>query len=65
VSDLHVRDDRGLEAVRGVSFEVRCGEIVALAGVDGNGQQELVDAIAGLRDPDSGSVTRRSAPSHA
>jgi general nucleoside transport system ATP-binding protein len=57
VSDLHVRDDRGLEAVRGVSFEVRCGEIVALAGVDGNGQQELVDAIAGLRDPDSGSVT--------
>jgi simple sugar transport system ATP-binding protein len=51
-----VRDDRGLEAVRGVSLEVRAGEIVALAGVDGNGQQELVEAIAGLRDADSGRV---------
>jgi len=57
VSDLHVRDDRGLEQVSGVSFTVRGGEIVALAGVDGNGQQELVDAIAGLRAPESGSVT--------
>jgi general nucleoside transport system ATP-binding protein len=57
VHDLQVRDDRGLEAVRGVSFEVRGGEIVALAGVDGNGQQELVDAIAGLRNPESGSIT--------
>jgi general nucleoside transport system ATP-binding protein len=56
VNDLHVRDDRGLEAVRGASFEVCCGEIVALAGVDGNGQQELVDAIAGLRAPESGSI---------
>jgi ABC-type uncharacterized transport system ATPase subunit len=56
VANLHVRDDRGLEAVRGVDLEVRAGEIVALAGVDGNGQQELVDAIAGLRDPESGSV---------
>jgi simple sugar transport system ATP-binding protein len=56
VEDLHVRDDRGLEAVRGVSLEVRAGEIVALAGVDGNGQQELVEAIAGLRDADSGRV---------
>jgi simple sugar transport system ATP-binding protein len=57
VRDLDVRDDRDLEAVRAVSFEVHCGEIVALAGVDGNGQQELVDAIAGLRDPESGSIT--------
>jgi simple sugar transport system ATP-binding protein len=57
VTDLHVRDDRGLDAVRGVDLEVRAGEIVALAGVDGNGQQELVEAIAGLRDPESGSVT--------
>jgi general nucleoside transport system ATP-binding protein len=54
--DLRVLDDRGLEAVRGVSMEVRGGEIVALAGVDGNGQQELVDAIAGLRHPASGSI---------
>jgi general nucleoside transport system ATP-binding protein len=56
VEDLRVLDDRGLEAVRGVSMEVRSGEIVALAGVDGNGQQELVDAIAGLRHPASGSI---------
>ena len=48
VEDLSVVDDRELEAVRGVSFAVRGGEIVALAGVDGNGQHELVDAIAGL-----------------
>jgi simple sugar transport system ATP-binding protein len=57
VHDLHVHDDRGLEAVRGVSFSVRAGEIVALAGVDGNGQTELIDAITGLRKPSSGTVT--------
>src|SRR6476659_9317992 len=56
VEDVHVLDDRGLEAVRGVDLEVRGGEIVALAGVDGNGQQELVDAIAGLAVPESGSI---------
>jgi general nucleoside transport system ATP-binding protein len=56
VEDLHVRDDRGLEAVRGVSLNVRAGEIVAVAGVDGNGQQELVQAISGLRHPESGRV---------
>src|SRR6478752_6037792 len=56
MADVHVRDERGLEAVRGVDLEVRGGEIVALAGVDGNGQQELVDAIAGLAMPESGSV---------
>jgi general nucleoside transport system ATP-binding protein len=56
VEDLHVRDDRALEAVRGVSLTVRAGEIVALAGVDGNGQQELVEAIAGLRKPESGQI---------
>jgi simple sugar transport system ATP-binding protein len=56
LEDVHVRDERGLEAVRGVDLEVRGGEIVALAGVDGNGQQELVDAIAGLAVPESGSI---------
>jgi general nucleoside transport system ATP-binding protein len=56
VEDLHVRDERGLEAVRGVSLEVREGEIVAIAGVDGNGQVELVQAIAGVRQPESGRV---------
>src|SRR5206468_12591427 len=49
VDDLHVLDDRDLEAVRGVSFNVRGGEIVGLAGVDGNGQSEMIDAISGLR----------------
>jgi general nucleoside transport system ATP-binding protein len=56
VDDLHVRDDRELMAVDGLSLSARAGEIVALAGVDGNGQQELVEAIAGLRAPESGSV---------
>jgi general nucleoside transport system ATP-binding protein len=57
VRDLHVRDDRDLEKVSGLSLSVRAGEIVALAGVDGNGQQELVDAITGMRSPESGEVT--------
>jgi general nucleoside transport system ATP-binding protein len=56
VEDLHVLDDRGIEKVRGVSFEVRAGEIVGLAGIDGNGQTELIDAMAGLRRVESGRV---------
>jgi general nucleoside transport system ATP-binding protein len=56
VEDLHVRDDRGLEAVRGVSFDVRSGEIVGIAGVDGNGQSELIDALTGLRHVNSGHI---------
>lgn len=56
VEDLEVRDDRGLEVVKGMSFEVRSGEVVALAGVDGNGQRELVEAIVGLRRPVSGRI---------
>ena len=56
VEDLLVRDDRGLEAVRGVSFDVRAGEIVGIAGVDGNGQSELIDALTGLRHPASGHI---------
>jgi simple sugar transport system ATP-binding protein len=56
VQDLHVRDDRELPAVDGLSLSVRAGEIVALAGVEGNGQQELVEAITGLRFPESGTV---------
>jgi general nucleoside transport system ATP-binding protein len=56
VHDIVVRDDRGLEAVRGVSFEVRSREIVGIAGVDGNGQTELIDALTGLRHPASGSI---------
>jgi ABC-type uncharacterized transport system ATPase subunit len=56
VEDLNVIDDRGLEAVRGVSLTVRAGEIVGLAGVDANGQSELIDAITGLRAVRSGHV---------
>src|SRR5256885_137200 len=56
VEDLHVIDDRGIEKVSGVSFSVRGGEIVGIAGVDGNGQSELIDAIAGLRRAASGSI---------
>jgi ABC-type uncharacterized transport system ATPase subunit len=56
IEDLHVLDDRLLEAVRGVSLTARTGEIVAIAGVDGNGQTELIDAITGLRKPASGRV---------
>jgi simple sugar transport system ATP-binding protein len=57
VEDLHVIDDRGLEAVRGASLTVRAGEIVALAGVDGNGQTELVEAVTGIRHPAHGRIT--------
>ncbi|MBV9193591.1 MAG: ABC transporter ATP-binding protein [Solirubrobacterales bacterium] len=56
VEHLHVRDDRDLEAVDDVSLSVRAGEIVAIAGVDGNGQQELVEAITGLRAPAEGRI---------
>jgi simple sugar transport system ATP-binding protein len=57
VKDLHVRDERGIERVRGVSLDVRAGEIVGIAGVDGNGQTELIDAITGLLKVESGTVS--------
>src|SRR5215204_1853559 len=56
IEDLSVLDDRELEVVRGVSLEVRAAEIVGIAGVDGNGQSELIDALSGLRKPESGRV---------
>jgi simple sugar transport system ATP-binding protein len=56
VENLHVQDDRGIDKVKGISFEVRAGEIVGIAGVDGNGQTELIDAITGLRHAQSGAV---------
>lgn len=55
--DVVVLDDRGLVAVNGVSLDVRAGEIVAIAGVQGNGQTELVEAIAGMRPVVSGTIT--------
>jgi ABC-type uncharacterized transport system ATPase subunit len=57
VQDLHVIDDRGIPKVRGVSFDVRAGEIVGIAGVDGNGQTELIDAITGLCEAQSGHIS--------
>jgi general nucleoside transport system ATP-binding protein len=56
VESVSVLDDRGLPAVRDVSLQVRAGEIVGLAGVDGNGQTELIDAITGLRRAEVGRV---------
>src|SRR5438067_7241381 len=56
VEDLHVLGELGLGAVNGVSFDVRRGEIVGLAGVDGNGQSELVEALSGLRKVEAGAV---------
>jgi general nucleoside transport system ATP-binding protein len=56
VTDLRVRDDRGQLSVDGVDLEVRAGEILALAGVQGNGQQELVEVLVGARPAESGSV---------
>jgi simple sugar transport system ATP-binding protein len=56
VKNLNVNDDRGLQAVRDVSLAVRAGEIVGIAGVEGNGQSELIEAITGLRHADSGEI---------
>jgi len=56
VKDLRVKGDRGTEAVRELSLEVSAGEIVGIAGVSGNGQRELAEAIAGIRAPMSGSI---------
>jgi ABC-type uncharacterized transport system ATPase subunit len=56
IEALHVADDRGHEAVRGVDLEVRAGEILGIAGVAGNGQDELVEAVIGLRRPSAGKI---------
>jgi simple sugar transport system ATP-binding protein len=56
VRNLHVDDERGLPAVRDVSFQVRAGEIVGIAGVEGNGQSELIEAITGLRHAKEGEI---------
>jgi len=54
VNELEVNDDRGQTALDGLNFEVRAGEILGVAGVEGNGQRELVEAITGLRNPSVG-----------
>ena len=65
VRDLEVVDERGLPKVRGVSFDVRAGEIVGIAGVDGNGQTELVEAITGLGSMSGGTITVAGRTMHA
>ncbi|MEO8437580.1 MAG: ABC transporter ATP-binding protein [Chloroflexota bacterium] len=57
VEGLVVKDDRGSEVVHGVDFEIREGEILGIAGVAGNGQDELVETLVGLRRPVAGRVT--------
>jgi len=56
VEALEVHSSRGFAAVRGVSFEIRGGEILGLAGVEGNGQRELVETLTGLRTPSGGRI---------
>jgi general nucleoside transport system ATP-binding protein len=77
ISDLRVDSDLGVEAVRGINLEVRAGEILGIAGVEGNGQTELVDALMGLRKATGGRATvlgtdllgraspTKTAPAHA
>jgi simple sugar transport system ATP-binding protein len=56
VKDLYVKDDRGNLAVKGLSFEVKAGEVLGIAGVQGNGQTELVKALTGLSHAESGTI---------
>jgi len=56
VENLQVTDDRGINAVHNISFQLREGEIFGIAGVDGNGQRELADAIAGLQPIKAGKI---------
>ncbi len=56
IHNLRVKDDRGNMTVRGVSFQVCAGQVLGVAGVQGNGQTELVQALTGLRSPESGGI---------
>jgi simple sugar transport system ATP-binding protein len=64
VKDLFVRDERGNMTVKGVSLEVRKGEVLGIAGVQGNGQTELVYALTGLSQPVSGEISIVGKPLH-
>lgn len=56
VNELYVSDNTQTVTVHGISFEIREGEILGIAGVQGNGQTELEEAVTGMRDPDSGTI---------
>lgn len=62
VRNLTVKDGRGVTMVDDVSFDIRAGEIVGIAGVAGNGQSELLEAIAGIRKPSSGEILIEGQP---
>ncbi|KGP73533.1 ABC transporter ATP-binding protein [Pontibacillus yanchengensis] len=57
IRNLRVKDVRGVEMVKNLDLDVKAGEIVGIAGVDGNGQSELIEAIAGLRKSEAGSIS--------
>lgn len=57
ISDLTVKDSRGVHVVNSLNLDVKAGEIVGIAGVDGNGQSELIEAITGLMKKNSGNIT--------
>ena len=57
IKNLVVKESRGLEAVKNLSLDVHRGEVVGIAGIDGNGQTELIQALTGLRKVESGTVT--------
>lgn len=59
IKDLVVEDERGIEAVKGLSLQVRSGEIVGIAGIDGNGQKELIEALSGFIKTKSGRICVR------
>lgn len=56
IKDLHVQNNRKLPALKGISLDVKRGEIMCLAGIDGNGQSEFIEALTGLRKIEQGSV---------
>ena len=56
VTNVHADNDRGLPALEGIEFEVKAGEILGIAGVDGNGQSELTEVITGLRPVNQGEI---------
>lgn len=56
VQQLVVKDSRGLEVVEGLDLQIRSGEILGIAGIDGNGQTELIEALSGLKKPESGKI---------
>ncbi|MBM7598537.1 simple sugar transport system ATP-binding protein [Virgibacillus halotolerans] len=62
IADLFVKDTRKVELVKGLNLEIKAGEIVGIAGIDGNGQTELIEALTGLTKAESGTIKLRGKP---